>query len=113
MDVTFDTADVLILRLVLQERECDLYRFHQQYRLTPVEIMKSIGRLTDAGIVKVDNARVSLAEGGLSRLFQKRHKFNRRPAPWKEVPDQFLLDERIDYHPDPKKIDRRILKRVP
>ncbi|PHQ72375.1 MAG: hypothetical protein COB93_00395 [Sneathiella sp.] len=109
----FSSEDKIILSHLLKVKSCTLYALHEDYMLSPAQIICSIRNLCAAGILEFDDTAIKLDKDAEKKIFRFRHQIYSRHKPWRLVPDIFKQsyeNDKLSYVPKYKKIDKRILK---
>jgi hypothetical protein len=86
----------------------DLFELHEEYVLSPGQVLESIERLSAVGYVQRDGLRAKLTDEGRQWvMFSRRELFMSPHIDWRsfETNDR-LVEEFEPYFPSLKKVDR-------
>ena len=111
--MNFSTEDKIIVSHLLEVGSCKIYSLHEEYLLSPAQVVRALRNLVDNGILVFKGMEIGLAKNAKSQIFRLRHKIYRRTTPWRTIPDNYRIstqDNDWDYVPVYRKVDKRILE---
>lgn len=109
------SEDILILRQLLTEKNVDLYKLHQIYKLSPAQIVRSVTKLSNKNIIIDKETTINITEFGIKWIEANRNfiflkKFKNFSSYNSNLYNINKIELNSLYKPKIKSIDKRIFK---
>jgi hypothetical protein len=101
---SWDIADREILRLLFKtDAPMELYVFHEKFNLLPVQILKSVRKLLEIQVIKIEaeGRSIALTEKGKNWTLLNRKNIFMRPIEmyWKAAPISYTRQKMQPFEP--------------
>ena len=111
------SEDIELLKELYSKTNIDMFFFHEQYKLSPAQLARTLKKFTDAGLIILDSRNIILNENGRRWIIGNRKELflKEKSKYWKNIPDEMkqdLLNVNELYLPDRKKIDNELFKNI-
>lgn len=93
-NMNFNTVDREILRGLLNSKFRTLYFFHENYLLSPTQIVISIKKLTEIDLIEKRGNRIWLKENARGTILKYKNKIFRtnKNENWRKIPVEMLIN---------------------
>tara|TARA_R100000789_G_scaffold97449_1_gene99967 strand:- start:173 stop:532 length:360 start_codon:yes stop_codon:yes gene_type:complete len=111
----FFSEDIEFLRELYINRSLNIYFFHEKYKLSPLQLSRTINKFKKIDLIVLENRVVYLNEKGRDWVFSKRKELflEERLKYWKIIPQE-MKQNSIEinelYNPNRKKLDKEFFK---
>lgn len=111
------SEDIELLRELYLSNEKDLYFFHEKYKLSPVQLARTLKKFESKELIEIKNRIIILTEKGRNWIFYNRRMLflKEKSKCWKNIPDEMKQEHlKINeiYKPNRSTLDKEIFKRL-
>lgn len=111
------SEDIEIIRELSKRKEVDAYFFHEKYMLSPAQLLKSIKKLREEGIIIFEEKILSLTDKGKIWVMANRKQLflQERSKYWKQISKEVKQERMMKnelYKPKKKNIDSELFKNI-